>query len=203
MQINTSARAQQSRCFARGLYYALNGGRVMKYTTNLNGVDVGGVGQFLINDNGKFKVVNARLVSDTEIELIVSSGSKPIITEVYMLPTMTRANKLTLSVEQTASIIEGVRGQGCKRGARVAFKDYSSSGARYTLEEAKKLGEGVGYKLGKHQEIIPCVMPKEERIKRGLERVVEGFMVFEGNGEKDLYNPLCYRCEGVIDSLAK
>ena len=175
----------------------------MKFLQNLNSVNVGGVGQFLVNDNGKFKVINARLVDDNNIEAVIASGSKPIITEVYMLPTMTRANKLTLSVEQTASIIEGVRAQGCKRGARVAFKETCSSGARYTLEEAKQLGEGVGYKLGKHGEIVPNVMPKDERIKRGLERIVEGFMVFEGNGEKDLYNPLCYRCDGVIDSLAK
>lgn len=174
----------------------------MKFLQNLNAVSVGAVGQFLVQEGASYKVINARLVSDTEIEK-VQATSKPLITEVYMLPTMTRANKLTLSVEQTASIIEGVRGQGCKRGARVAFKETCSSGARYTLEEAKQLGEGIGYKLGKHGEIIPNVMPKEVRVARGLERIVEGFMVFEGNGEQDLYNPLKYRCDSVIDSLAK
>lgn len=174
----------------------------MKYTQNLNGVKVGEVGQFLINENGAFKVIRARLINETEIEKVIVS-SKPIITTAFMLSSMGRADIITLSLESTLAVIQGVKKQGCKHGCYVHFEETASSGARYSMEEALKLGEGVGYKVNAKGERVPCVMPKEERIARGLERVVSGVMVFDGDGEKDLYNPKAYHSESVIDSLAK
>lgn len=174
----------------------------MKFITNLDNVAVGSVGQFLINENGAFKVIKARLINATEIEKVVIT-SKPIITQAYMLSSMGRADIITLSLESTLAVIDGVRKQHCKKGCYVNFTETCSSGARYTMEEALKLGEGVGYKVGKHGERVPNVMPKEERIARGLERVINGVMVFDGDGEKDLYNPQKYHAESIIDSLIK
>lgn len=174
----------------------------MTFLQNLNNVNVGQVGQFLVNDNGNFKVIKARLVSADAIEKIVSA-SKPAITTAYMLPTCGRADIITLSLSQTLEVIDGVRKQGCKHGAEVHFEETCSSGATYTPDEAEKLGEGIGYKFNGKGEKIICVLPIQEQIKRGVARVISGVMRYEGNGENDLYNASMYKCVACIDSLSK
>ena len=174
----------------------------MKFLQNLNNVKVNEVGQFLVSNGTKFDVIRARLVSDTDIEK-VQVISKPIIDTVKMLPTMSCPNITTLSLEETKQVIEFVRTHGCKKGTECHIDTTCSSGARYSMEEALALGEGIGFTKNKKGERVPCVMPKEERVKRGLERTIHAVMVFDGNSEKDLYDNTKYHSEGVIDSLAK
>lgn len=170
-----------------------------------NGVAVGGVGKMLVSDNGKQLFTTAKNIDGVNAEKVaVIIASKPIITRVEMLPTMSLTNVWTLSDKQTKYVIDYVLAHGCKRGTEVAIEvDNISNGERYSLEEAKQLGEGIGYELNKRGEIIPKVMPLDVRRERGLCRTINAIMVFDGDNEDDAYNNKKYHSTAVVDSLAK
>ena len=169
-----------------------------------NGVEVGKVGKMLITDNGKQLFTTAKNLDGVNAEKVaVISNTKEIITRIEMLPTMGLQNVSTLSDGLTKQVIESIRAQGSKYGAHCyVLLDNVSNGVRYEMDEAKQLGEGVGYEINKRGEIIPKVMPVEVRRARGLQREVVACIEYKSNnGEKDLYNNHCYVSVAVLDSI--